>query len=82
MISVNIAYIEIFIFKSCKCVSFYHGLFLEFKSKLKLGDQQFNFRTIFIVWMFNNFSCSDDLALQNKFKLLHDEIFNIHRFLE
>ena len=47
MISVNIPYIEIFIFKLCKCVSFYQGpLFLEFNSKKKLKDHQFYFRTI------------------------------------
>ena len=63
-------------------------LFLEFDSKIKLGDQLKNFRTNKKNWGFYNLSgviISSVLSIlvsQNRFQSLYDEIFNIDRFVE
>ena len=58
-------------------------LFLEFDSKIKLGDQQSNFRTILKIlgFIFLN-SGIISRCLRILAPSLYDEIFNIDRFLE
>ena len=59
------------------------SLFLEFISKMKLGNQQYKFRTILKIWGFiflNRGIISRCLRILAP--SLYDEIFNIDRFLE
>ena len=58
-------------------------LFLEFDSKIKLGDQLIYVLTNHSNWGIYNFSCVlKILASQNRIKSLYHEIFNINRFLD
>ena len=53
----------------------YQGpLFSKSNCKMKLGD--------LLLEQHHNFSCSEDLASQDKLKSLYNEIFNIDRFLD
>ena len=63
------------------------SLILEFNSKMKLGDQQFNLRTILKIKAYSLHSVMISYVLniltsQNRFQSLYVEIFNHDRFVE
>ena len=76
------------IFLLSNLIEYQGSLFLEFDSKLKLGDQLIYFhKTLKNCGIYNLKRVMISrvlriLAFQKRFKSLYDEIFNIVRFLE